>query len=513
VDPADPPPTGGREPVPSYAYLLIAVVVALAFQGSRGIFEPDEGRHVFGALQMIASGDWLVPRLHELIYLDKPPAVYWAVALGFKLLGLNEWGARLVHGLSLIATALLVGAWVRPALGKAGAQIAAAAYATALLPVIAANSVTPDALLSVSTTAAFLTYWRYRDSTDLKGRYLWALGLGLSLASGLFVKGTAALIFAAPIVLHLAWELGPIRPLRRLDLWLVLAVALGLGAAWYLYLGRLVPGSLDYFYDNQIAGRLWGTSYARNSEWWKPFKIYYPVVILGALPWSALWLRVGWRLGARRLRQLACADSLSRFMLLSIAVPLLVLSIAKSRLELYTLPILAPAIGLTVLVAWRSGLSFRWRRALALAAVAMIAIKGIAAHVPTTRDSRYLAQRLTTLGVEPDDCVEILNQRVHGLRLYGYEHVARHMTHPETYPLFEAPDLLNNELDRLAARCHSRIFIVSLPHHLDHVIQDLGAREWTCGDPQDLDGNLELMPCRSEPSAAGNNSRETPSGS
>ena len=45
--------------------LVLAVLVyAIAFQGTRGLYSPDEGRYTNVALNMLDSGDWLRPMLH-----------------------------------------------------------------------------------------------------------------------------------------------------------------------------------------------------------------------------------------------------------------------------------------------------------------------------------------------------------------------------------------------------------------------------------------------------------------
>ncbi|MCZ6507286.1 MAG: phospholipid carrier-dependent glycosyltransferase, partial [Acidobacteria bacterium] len=465
-------------------YAVVIVAVAFAFQGSRGVWEPDEGRYVHSALEMLRGGDWLVPRLHELVYLDKPPAIYWAVAVGIKALGANEWGIRLAHALALVGTAILVGGWLRPVLGRRGARVAAAAYGTTLLPVVAANAVTPDGLLALFTTAASVAYWRYRSTETATGRYLWATALSFSVAMGLSTKGTAALIFAGPIVLHLLWEIGPSRAVRRTELWVAALAAIGLGAAWYLIVGASVPGALEYFFDNQVAGRLWKSSYHRNAEWWKPLRVYGASVLAGSLPWSLIWVRLGWKHGAGRLRSLITADPLSRFLLLAIALPLLVLSLAKSRLELYALPVLAPIVALTVLTAWRSGLAGRWRLALVVAAVGLMALKSFAASWPADRDTRQLARELAETGVPADGCIDVLNDKVHGLSLYGFDRVSWHTTSPETYPYFEPPRMLVPELPTLADRCDGEMYFLSRLDHLQALAGTLTASGWTCAAPQ-----------------------------
>jgi len=485
-----------------FFYVSLILGVTFAFQGSRGIWEPDEGRYVNAVVEMLAHGGWLVPKLHGLAYLDKSAAVYWAIASGVEVFGLNEWGVRFAHGLALVATALLVGAWVRPTLGSRGGRIAAAAYATALFPVVAANAITPDALLALWTTAGFVAYWYYRSAQQLRARYGWALALGLALALGIFTKGTAALIFAAPIVLHLAWELGPWRMLRRLELWLVAALALGLGCLWYLAVGRQIPGALEYFFDNQVAGRLWKTTYQRNSEWWKPLKIYGIAVVLGSLPWSLLWFRLALERRSSRWRELLAGDTLSRFLLLASCLPLVVLSIAKSRLELYALPVLAPIVALTVVTVWRSGMTVRWRRWLLLSALALIGLKATAAALPTERDSRRLAGELTALGVGSDACIDVLDDKAHGLAFYGFRNVSWHTTAPETYPYFEAPSLLVDDLGSLAQSCPGGLFILSRAQHLEIAAQDLAARDWSCAR-QRVNDRFDLAHCRPARDSAG----------
>jgi 4-amino-4-deoxy-L-arabinose transferase-like glycosyltransferase len=43
---------------------------------------------------MLASGDYITPRLYGVAWFEKPALMYWLAALGFKLFGLNEFGAR-----------------------------------------------------------------------------------------------------------------------------------------------------------------------------------------------------------------------------------------------------------------------------------------------------------------------------------------------------------------------------------------------------------------------------------
>ena len=62
---------------------FVLILYCFAFQGSRGLFDPDEGRYSAVALQMLKSGDWLVPRYRGEPFYDKPALTYWAIAASY----------------------------------------------------------------------------------------------------------------------------------------------------------------------------------------------------------------------------------------------------------------------------------------------------------------------------------------------------------------------------------------------------------------------------------------------
>ena len=127
---------------------LLALVLGLAFQGSRGVWEPDEGYYANVAVGMLRSCDWFFPRLNDLIFLDKPPLHYWGMATGMALLGINEWGARLSNAIWFAGTALVVELLGRRLWDSSAGRLAALLYATTLLPFLATNVLTPDTTLA-----------------------------------------------------------------------------------------------------------------------------------------------------------------------------------------------------------------------------------------------------------------------------------------------------------------------------------------------------------------------------
>ncbi len=83
-------PTGRR----LWLLLLLYFAVLLAPSGSVSIIESTEARYAEIAREMIASGDYLEPRLNGIKHFHKPPLPYWMVAGGIRIFGPNNFGAR-----------------------------------------------------------------------------------------------------------------------------------------------------------------------------------------------------------------------------------------------------------------------------------------------------------------------------------------------------------------------------------------------------------------------------------
>ena len=62
------------------------------------LLEPDEGRYAQIPKEMLLHNSWVVPTLQGEPYLDKPPLLYWLVALSYRAFGITPEAARLVPG-------------------------------------------------------------------------------------------------------------------------------------------------------------------------------------------------------------------------------------------------------------------------------------------------------------------------------------------------------------------------------------------------------------------------------
>src|SRR3989442_8152324 len=86
--------------------------------GTAPFLDPPEGFHAAIAQSLRASGDWMTLRLDGVRYFDKPPLLYWLLALSFPLAGPTEAAARVWPALAAIGTAAVTG-WIGTMLGGA----------------------------------------------------------------------------------------------------------------------------------------------------------------------------------------------------------------------------------------------------------------------------------------------------------------------------------------------------------------------------------------------------------
>lgn len=446
------------------------LVLALAFQGTRGLWEPDEGFYANAALGMLRTGDWWIPRLNGEPFLDKPPVLYWGIAGGMALLGVDEWGARLANALLFAATALLVGALGRRMRGgERSGEVATLAYATSLAPFLAANVLTPDTSLAACVVFVYYAYWRATaDASTAARSRLWWLAAGLGAGLGILAKGPALLVFLPPLAAHLLWQrrLGAV--LREGGAFVAAIAALACGGAWYGYVVWKLPGAWSYIRESQIVGRLLTPELQRNAGWSGPFKVYLPTLLLGGLPGSFFWMesarRVLGRWQTEGPRGLLPRDSAGRLLFLWIALPLPVLVVARSRLPLYLLPLFAP-LALIAAPRWAAAMESLRPRRLGLAAswcLLLVLFKGGAGRLPDYRDTRRFARELSAQ-VRMDPSLEVVAVDVNrnALPFYGVGLLEWVTTAPDPYPFYTRQESLAEEVSELRSCPYRHLFLLS----------------------------------------------------
>ena len=362
-----------QEPMSRSRLLLVLVAVAIVWFGNldhRKLFHPDEGRYAEIPREMVATADWLTPRLNGIKYFEKPPLQYWATAIAYRVFGKAQWTSRLWTALSGFLTILLVyAAGVRLFDPDAGLY-AALMLASSAGFVLGGHFNTLDMGLTFFLTLAVVAFLRAQGKhATPRGRALWMHVAWAAAAAAVLSKGLVGAVLPAGGLVAYTLSTRDFAVWRRLHLVTGTVLFLALAAPWFIGVSLANPEFPHYFFIHEHFQRFLTTVHYRVEPWW----FFLPVLAAGLLPWTTLVpaaLARGWREEAD-----VSGFRARRFLIGYAAFILLFYSASSSKLEAYVLPMLPPlALLLGERVAQLAARRLRWHLAAALlAGLAVIA--------------------------------------------------------------------------------------------------------------------------------------------
>jgi 4-amino-4-deoxy-L-arabinose transferase-like glycosyltransferase len=362
---------------------------------------------------MAQSGDWVTPRLWDQAWFEKPALLYWMQAAAFRL-GLGEDLAPRLPVACLSVAFLVFFYWrLRGEFGASAAAYAAMILATSAGWVAYSHAAVFDIPLAATLSAAMLLLLPWVEQGDRRNLTAFGVLLGLSmLAKGLAGPALAALTL-------LAWAFSPSRdckgvphghrattqdenvepPPDQLDAPTgrpgqgarrgpggpphiyrgadlrdflnpaPIAAFLLVAAPWYIlcWARNGTPFLTDFFWKHHVA-RFAAGALEHNQPIW----FFLPVLALGLLPWTPLYLTVAWSDVWRERRP--------RFLLTWATVTLVFFSLSRDKLPGYILPALPPLAALAGLALARAGRPAR--AGLALSALSLGLVPAAASLLP-----------------------------------------------------------------------------------------------------------------------------------
>ncbi len=321
--------------------LLFALLVRLICMIVVPLTDTTEARYAEIARKMLETGDWITPQ-HDygIPFWAKPPLSTWLSALSMKLLGVNEWAARLPSLLLAIAMLALVWQWVAARRGRDYALLVSVVLASGLLFFVAAGAVMTDSSLAVCTTLAMVAFWQALHTQDRRWGYVFFIALGL----GLLAKGPlVGVLTFLPILPWVALR-GNWRSVWQGLPWIVGSLLmLAIALPWYLLAEHKTPGFLQYFIIGEHIKRFldpgWsGDRYGHAHA--EPLGMIWVYWFGSTLPWSPILL--GWLLTRARQWRSLCKDNdgFGSYLLLWSITSLVFFTIAHNIIWPYALPTL-----------------------------------------------------------------------------------------------------------------------------------------------------------------------------
>jgi 4-amino-4-deoxy-L-arabinose transferase-like glycosyltransferase len=333
-----PAAAGDKTRLPPWLWALFAAAAALwvAALGLRDLFNPDEGRYAESPREILASGDWVIPHLNGLVYIEKPPLQYWATAISEALFGQNAWAARLYTGLCALATTYALWTMIRREWGAVAAARAVIMLGSSLLFVLLGQQLLLDMSLTLYMTVTIVGFCNAQRAERWQG---WMLLSWAGISAAFLTKGLIAGVLPLLTLIVYSALQRSVAPWRRLMLGRGAAVFAILCLPWLILIQHRLPQFFQFFFVREHFQRFLTKIEDRYQPWW----FFIPILVAGILPWLLPALRSlykDWRGGTAR------ADfDVRRFAWAWCIVIFVFFSASDSKLLSYILPMF-PALAL-----------------------------------------------------------------------------------------------------------------------------------------------------------------------
>lgn len=360
--------------------LTVSWVAFISNLGSTGLIDETEPLFAEAARQMKVTGNWITPYFNGETRFDKPPLIYWLMAISYRLVGVNEWAVRLPSALAAIALMFLVFFTLKRfgvspfSLSKPDSQqrqlwltaaIGAALVSLNAQTIIWGRTGVSDMLLSGCMGCGLLCFfWGYvaeaqakvdRDRWQLPNK--WYLAFYILIALAVLTKGPVGIVLPGLIIVSFLIYIGQFWTVwRELKPLLGALIFLIITLPWYV-LVYLENGKtyLNTFFGYHNLQRFTDVVNGHDAPWY-----FYLIIVLALFaPWSVylplalvrvrLWRRNFWRKQPRhsQLGLFAACWFICIFGFFSISV---------TKLPSYTLPLI-PAAAIMVALVWSEAIS------------------------------------------------------------------------------------------------------------------------------------------------------------
>ncbi|MBE9169902.1 glycosyltransferase family 39 protein [Pleurocapsales cyanobacterium LEGE 06147] len=387
-----------------FSILWLLLINWLAFiwhLGSTGLVDETEPLFAEAARQMTVTGDWITPYFDGNTRFDKPPLIYWLMAIGYNSIGVNEWAVRLPSAIAAIALVVL-GFYTLRHFGFAtaastkatqqserlqrqlwlSAWIGAPLIAFNLHTIVWARTGVSDMLLSSCIgMALFCFFWGYSRKSKVEGLSpeftsgvykphksqkskklfsipnRWYISFYVLTGLAVLTKGPVGVVLPGLIIFAFLLYAG--------NFWTVLQemsiisgglIFLAIALPWYI-LVTLKHGSafINSFFGYHNFQRFTDVVNGHEGPWY----FYFPVVLGLFAPWSVylpyaiarlrFWKPSFWRKQPRQAQ-------LGIFAFFWFVCIFIFFTISVTKLPSYVLPLI-PAAAILVALAWSEALT------------------------------------------------------------------------------------------------------------------------------------------------------------
>jgi 4-amino-4-deoxy-L-arabinose transferase-like glycosyltransferase len=323
------------------AGLIAAITLPLFLVGlgDRNIWIPLEARYALVAREMWEGSSWILPHIGGQIYPDKPPLLFWLIALFASFgHGVTAWTARLPSALAAVGVCLLTWRLGRRLFSAQTGVFAALILATSAGFFWSGRQALPDMLLTLWTTGACWALWEWVNTKHPMAAPLAGLCMGMATLT----KGPVGLLLPTLTTLTYLIVQRDWWTIRGRDLLSCVSAYLGVTLAWYL--PAIGEGGLAYLQATLLHHTL--ERYVQAWEHKAPWYFYLGAFPAEFLPWTLFLLQA---LVAGVTRRVEEHTRGWWFALCWLVVILVFFSLSSGKRDIYILPAFPAA---ALLVGW-----------------------------------------------------------------------------------------------------------------------------------------------------------------
>ncbi len=308
-------------------WLLIAITALVMFFNLGGIplLDPDEPVYAETPLEMIASHDFLSPRIYGEFWYDKPPMYYWLVAAAFQVFGVSEFAARFPSALLAVICVAFVYFSGSRLLGRKAGLTGALVLATSVEYFYLGKAAVTDITLTFCLTVALLSFLKEKY-------YLFYIFCGLAVLT----KGPVGCLFPGAIIFLYMLVTRQFGVLKKMKLPMGIILFSLIALPWYIVMYNIHGNVfLDTFIGFHNITRFTSPEHPEVVLWY----YFIPVLLLGFFPWTAVLVQSVWR-SLTAARQ----DERNTLLFLNIWAGFIFVffSISQTKLVSYILPMYPP---------------------------------------------------------------------------------------------------------------------------------------------------------------------------
>lgn len=314
--------------------LLLFLAVYIIPLGSRPAVAPDEFRYAQIPMEMIQTGNYVVPHMLGEPYFEKPVLGYWLNAGSFKLFGDNLFAVRFPAAFLTGLTALLVGlmVWQRLRDNRMALLSSAVFLCSGMVYGVGTFAVLDSQMVFFSTGALACAFAYLTEEGSKLRRFLLLALCGVFAGLGFMTKGVPALVTPGLAVAAFLITEKRFKEFLKMP-WIPLLFAVAVVLPWAVAVHRADGDFWRYFVEVEHIERF--TAANRNQHeaaWWELLLPFFA----GTLPASLLLIPAV--AGGKAVFKQVRSGKLFRYCAFAAFLPLILFSCSSGKLATYILP-------------------------------------------------------------------------------------------------------------------------------------------------------------------------------